>query len=143
MSEVAGKELGWDDEITKDSDFIVLPEGEYDFAVETFERARHPGSEKLPACNKAIVKLRIEAAQGVAYINHNLFLHTKTEGMLSAFFSAIGQKKKGEPLKMNWSAVPGSVGKAKIGIQKYKDNEYNEVKRFLPKEEKQFKAGEF
>lgn len=142
MSEV-GKELGWDDEIQKDSDYITLPEGEYDFIVDSFERGRHAGSENLPPCNKAVIKLRIEAAQGTAYINHNLFLHTKTEGMLSAFFRAIGQKKKDEPLRMNWGTVPGSTGKAKIGIHKYKDNEYNEVKRFLPKEEKKYKAGEF
>ena len=145
MSEVAGRELGWDDEIQKDSDFVLLPEGEYEFTVESFERARHTPKEggKLPACNMAIIKIRIDAAEGTAFINHNLFLHTKTEGMLSAFFSAIGQKKKKEKLKMNWPSVPGSTGRVKIGIHKYNDNEYNEIKRFLPKEEKQFEAGKF
>ena len=143
MSEVMEKELGWDDEIIKDSDFVVLPEGEYDFFVDSFERGRHSGSDNLPPCNKAILKLKIDAPQGTAIITHNLFLHTKTEGMLSAFFTAIGQKKKGEALKMNWGTVPGSTGKVKLGIRKYNDNNYNEVKRFLPKEEKQFKAGEF
>ena len=94
MSEME-RELGWDDEIEKDgSDYVLLPEGDYDFTVESFERGRHNGSEKLPPCNKAMLKLRIDATEGTALINHNLFLHTKTEGMLSAFFTAIGQKKK-------------------------------------------------
>ncbi len=79
MSEME-RELGWDDEIEKDSgEFILLPEGDYDFTVESFERGRHGGSEKLPACNKAILRLRIDTGEGSALINHNLFLHTKTE----------------------------------------------------------------
>lgn len=144
------REFSWDDTITKDaSDYIMLPEGDYNFTVESFERGRHPGSEKLPPCNKAILTLRIEAAEGTARITHNLFLHSKTEGMLSAFFTCIGQKKKGEPLKMNWGAVPGSTGRCKVGIHTYtnKDGEErksNDIKRFYPKEDgPAFKAGEF
>ncbi|MCP1103756.1 DUF669 domain-containing protein, partial [Lachnospiraceae bacterium PAL113] len=76
MSQVNERELGWEDEITKDDDYVLLPEGEYDFLVESFERARHAGSDNLPACNKAIVKIRVDSPNGTAYINHNLFLHT-------------------------------------------------------------------
>lgn len=142
MSEI-GRELEWDEEIQKDSDHIILPEGDYDFIVESVERARHAGSVKLPACNKAIVKLRIDSENGTTWINHNLFLHTITEGMLSSFFSAIGQKKKGEKLKMNWGNVPGSIGKVHVRPRQHDGNDYNEIKKFYPKEEKQFKAGEF
>ena len=149
MSEIE-RELGWDDEIEKDGgDFILLPEGDYDFTVKSFERGRHPGSEKLPACNKAILKIKIDAEEGSTIINHNLFLHTKTEGMISSFFTAIGEKKKGEKVKMNWQAVPGAKGRCKVGIHQYtpegqtEPRKYNEIKKFYPKEEKQFKAGEF
>ena len=137
------REFEWDDTIEKDSDYVVLPEGDYEFVVESVERARHPGSEKLPPCNKAIVKLRIDSQYGTAIIDHNLFLHTKMEGMLSAFFTAIGQKKKGEKLKMNWGNVPGSSGRVHVKPKQYNGNEYNDIKKFYPKEEKQFKAGEF
>lgn len=145
------RELQWDDTIEKDSaEFVLLPEGDYNFTVESFERGRHNGSEKLPPCNKAILKLRIEAPEGTAYINHNLFLHSRTEGMLSAFFSCIGLKKKGEPLKMNWNMVPGASGKVKLGIRKYKpensdeERQYNEIKKFYPQEDgPAYKAGEF
>ena len=130
------RELNWDDEIEKESDFILLPEGDYDFTVTAFERARHQGSEKLPPCNKAIVTLTVEAAEGTANIKYNLFLHSKTESLLSAFFCAIGQKKHGEKLKMNWNAVIGSKGRCKIGIHTWKNSntgeemKSNEVKRF-------------
>lgn len=138
-TENTGRELGWDDTIEKDaSEFITLPEGDYDFMVESFDRARHNGSDKLPACNKAILKIRIDDPAGTVIITHNLFLHTITEGMLSAFFASIGQKKKGEQLRMNWAMVPGSRGRLKLGIHKYqKDGEertINEIKRFYPKE---------
>lgn len=143
------RELGWDDEIEKDgSDFILLPEGDYDFTVENFERGRHNGSEKLPPCNKAILKLRIDTPEGTALLNHNLFLHTRTEGMISAFFTSIGQKKKGEKVKMNWNAVIGAKGRCKVGIRKWKGNDGeehqgNEIKRFYPFEGKKFEAGKF
>ena len=43
------RELNWDDTIEKDNQFVLLPEGDYNFTVESFDRARHPGSEKIPA----------------------------------------------------------------------------------------------
>ena len=64
-------------------------------------------------------------------MKHNLFLHSSTEGMLSSFFGSIGQKRKGEPLKMNWNTIIGTRGVCKVGIRKYNDNEYNEVKAML------------
>ena len=142
------REYNWDDVITEDAtEFPLLPEGDYDFEVESYERARHPGSDKLPPCNKAIVKIRIEEAAGTVYINHNLFLHSKTEGMLSAFFAAIGMKKKNEPMRMDWNRVPGGRGRCKVGIREYKENKYNEIKRFYPKEDNAvsagYKAGDF
>ena len=154
MENINERELDWNDTIEKDaSEYILLQEGDYDFTVESFDRARHPGSEKLPPCNKAVLRLKINTENGIAYISHNLFLHTITEGMLSAFFASIGQKKKGEPLRMDWGRVPGSTGKVRVGIRLYttKDGEQrqaNEIKRFIPKEKgashgPSYKAGEF
>ncbi len=147
-----GRELSWDDQIENDSpDFVTLPEGDYEFVVTEFERARHPGSEKLPPCNKAIVHLRIQGPEGVSTIRHNLFLHSITEGMLCSFFAAIGQRKKGEKVTMNWNAVVGAKGKAKIGIRKWKNDEgrefvSNEVRRFFESDggpQKGFEPGRF
>lgn len=134
-----GRELDWNDTIEKDSsDFITLPEGDYDFMVEGFDRARHNGSDNLPPCNKAILKIRIDDPAGTVIVTHNLFLHTKVEGLISAFFSSIGQKKKGEQLRMNWALVPGARGRLKLGIRKYQkdgeDRTINEIKKFYPKE---------
>lgn len=147
------RELQWDDMIEKDASVpVLLPDGDYDFTVESFDRGRHPGSDKLPPCNKAVLKLRIDSDRGTVFINHNLFLHTITEGMLSAFFACIGQKKKGEPLRMDWGRVPGSAGRAKVGIRSYRnrdgeDRQTNEIKHFYPKKNlsqaPSYKVGEF
>ena len=127
------REFGWDDVIQQDQEFVLLPEGLYEFTVTGFERARHTPSEngKLPACNKAIVSVEVVAPQGKVTIKHNLFLHKSTEGMLSAFFGAIGKKKKGEPLKMDWNTIIGARGVCKLFIDTYKGNQSNKVKSML------------
>lgn len=136
MSSEMGRELGWDDQIENDGqDFIILPEGDYDFEVIEFERGRHAGSEKLPPCNKAVVHIKIETPQGISVIRHQLFLHTTTEGLLCNFFTGIGQRKKGEKVTMNWNRVVGSKGRAKVGIRKYEGKEYNEIKKFYEPDE--------
>jgi hypothetical protein len=135
------RELGWDDEIQKDGGgFIVLPAGDYDFTVAKFERGRFTGSDKMPACNQAKLEITVHSDQGDIVVFHNLFLHTKTEGLLSNFFAGIGQKKKGEPLRMNWGAVVGAKGRLKLEIHKFrgKDDEEktnNQVKTFYAKDE--------
>lgn len=130
------REFGWDDTIQEDAkEFITLQPGDYVFTVTGFDRQRHtpnpqnPG--KLPACPKAVISLEIETDEGVASLKHNLFLHSSTEGMLSAFFGSIGQKKHGEPLKMNWNTVIGATGVCSVKNRTYNDNVYNEVKSMI------------
>ena len=127
------REFGWDDTIQKDNEFILLPAGDYEFEVEKFERGRYNGGEKMPACNMAKLTIKVFASDGrVASITHSLFLHSRTEWKLSEFFAGIGQKKKDEPLRMNWNLVPGARGRCKVGIKKYNGNDYNEIKKFYP-----------
>lgn len=141
MAMNTGRELSWDEIIENESpEYVLLPEGDYDFEVVDFERARHAGSEKLPPCNKAILHIRIESEAGTAVIRHNLFLHSSTEGMICAFFTAIGQRRRGERYAMNWNAVRGARGRAKIGIRTWKNDrgeemKSNEIRRFYDPEE--------
>lgn len=147
------RELSWDEEISNDDpNFVLLPEGEYEYQVISFERARHAGSANLPPCAKAVLKIKIETKDGISKFDHNLFLHTKTQGFLSDFFVSIGQGQKGDKtIKMNWNAVPGSTGRAKVGIDEweYKGEtmQANRIKKFLPpateKTSPTFEAGRF
>jgi hypothetical protein len=137
MTDQNGYELSWDGPIEKDSEFTLLPEGEYDFEVTAFERGRHNGSEKLPPCNKAVLTIRLSSPEGqTSTLQHNLFLHSSTEGMLCAFFVAIGQRKHGEKMNMNWNKVIGGRGRCKVGIRKWQgkdgqDMQSNQITRFL------------
>lgn len=139
MSNTVEREFGWDDTIENDGGFITLPDGDYDFTVVDFERGRHNGSENLPACNKAVVHLVIEAPQGRVPVKDNLFLHTKCEGILCSFFTSIGQRKHGEKLQMNWSKVVGAKGRCKLGTRTWTKNDgetatSNEIKKYYEPE---------
>lgn len=130
--------LDWDAEIVKDSEFVLLPPGLYQFTCLGYEKANYtptnPNS-KLTACYKAIISLKIETSEGETTLKHNLFLHNAVEGLLSAFFGAIGLKKKGEPFSMGpaWAKIAGTTGVCKVGIREYNGNQYNEVKSMIHK----------
>ena len=148
---VQPRELEWDSEIQNDSTFQLLPEGDYNFEVVSFERARHNGSAKLPPCWKAVLTVRVWSEAGETTVKHNLFLHSSVEGMLCAFFTAIGQRSPGERIRMDWSRVPGSFGRCKLGVRKWTgDNgqtyESNQIVKFYEPDEHEraaFTAGQF
>ena len=136
--------LDWDDTIENDGqEFVILPEGDYNFTVTSFERSRHPGSAKLPACNKASLTLQVKTDQGIANCFTDLFLYRTMEWKLSQFFRCIGQKQKGQRLVMDWNRVIGSIGRAHFKPTEYVDRDgntktKNEVERFLDYDEKYF-----
>lgn len=134
------RELDWDAEIVKDSEFVLLQPGLYQFTCLGYERTQHVPTNpnaKLPSCAKAIVSINIKANEGETTLKHNLFLHNSVEGLLSAFFGAIGLKKKGEPFKMGpaWSQIAGTTGVCKVGIREHNGNQYNEVKSMIYKDD--------
>ena len=147
------KELGWDEGFSKDfneNDFILLPEGDYDFTVESFERGRYEGGNWIPPCNKAILKLSIEGREGPASIILNLYLCTKDSCRreIYRFFESIGQVKDGEDLRPNWTPgnLVGQTGRAHV-IQRPDKKDpskvYNNIKNFYPKQPKKFTPGNF
>ncbi len=73
--------------------YIILEEGDYNFTVSTFERARFPGSAKIPACNKAVLTLAVYTSNGVAFVKYDLILWSSLEWKISEFFRAIGPEE--------------------------------------------------
>lgn len=139
ISNNMGHEIGWDDAIENDNSFVLLPEGDYQFTVTKFERSRHNGSEKLPPCNKLVLTIELTDGQQKTTVEHNLFMHSKCEGMLCEFFTAIGQRKHGEKLVPRWNQVVGSTGTCKVGIRTWTSNrtgetmQSNQIRRFYEK----------
>lgn len=124
-----GYELGWDAEIENDGqEFVVAEPGDYNFVVTGFERGRFAGSEKMPPCNQAKLTIKLEipgAAECI--VKHNLFLHSKHEWKLCEFFTAIGQRKKGQKVSMNWNAVTGARGRCKVSKRSFKNRDNKEL----------------
>ena len=139
FEETAGRAFSWDDLIQNDGpDYVLLPVGEYPFTITTFERARFEGSAKLPPCSMAKLSITVHGGdKGDAYVTHRLYLHTRTEGLLCAFFESIGQRKRGEALRPRWDQLVGAQGLCRLGIHEYTKRDgtagkSNEIMKFLP-----------
>ncbi len=135
------REYGWEDEISEEGgEYTLLPEGDYDFTVLKIERGRHDGSAKIPPCNKAIVTFEIQGEEGKVEVVENYLLCNKLEWKLSEFFLAVGLKKHGEPLKMNWTKAVGAKGKCRVFINKYtkkdgSEGQSNKIKKLYAYDE--------
>lgn len=139
--------LGWDDEISKESQFLLLPEGDYPFTITHYEKGYHNGSEKIPACPMAIVFFSVSGKDGTAELRQQFYLHTKMEWKLSELFMSVGLKKKGEPLRMQWDKLPGLSGKCKV-TQKPGTQDpskiFNQIDKLYPGDgKKKFTPGSF
>ena len=134
-----GMPFDWDSEIKQDGpEYVMLPAGQYPFEVIKFERQRFEGGKKLPPCPMALLTIAVDGGdKGRAIITHRLFLHSRCEGLLCAFFESIGQRHHGEALRPRWNEVIGAKGMCKLGIREYTKNNgdsgrNNEITQFLP-----------
>ena len=147
MSEELGRELDWNDTITNDgNDFEPIPEGDYDFTIDFWDRGRSKGEGKLPPCNMATVSFIVHAKERDVTIKENFLLHTKLEWKLSELFRSVGLKKEGEPLRMNWQALPGMTGRCRVKQEpgtKDPSKIFNRIDKLYPKEPKKFEPGRF
>lgn len=131
--------LSWDSTIEKESSFVLLEPGEYDFTVKGMTRGQYTPSANAKiteACPMAELELEVTDSKGqTATVRENLILHTSLEWKISQFFISIGQKVKGEPFVPNWGAIIGTSGRGEFDIRKYtyqgEEREANQVKNFL------------
>lgn len=133
-----GYEIGYDGTIKNDSSYVLLKEGECEFRIDRYERARHEGSEKIPPCNKVTVYFTIrDADENEAEVRENYILWSTLEWKLSELFMSVGLKKKGEELRMNWDALPGKRGTCEVfhdPDRKDPSKVYNRIRRLNPKD---------
>lgn len=150
------REFAWDDEISNDSEYTLLEEGDCDFEITVFERGRSKGSDKIPPCNMAILTIRLtDDKQNSTTVTDYLVLHSSMEWKLCQFFCAIGQRKHGETLRMNWNKVIGSKGRCKVKVDKYindkgEERKSNKIDKYyeyqssnISQASKKFTAGDF
>ena len=128
----------WDSTIEKDGgDFKLLPEGIYPFTIKKVEKGYFNGSKNVPPCPRASLTLRVGVGANVSDVTDGLLLDDSLEWKLCQFFLAIGARKHGEALKMNWddSFIVGKTGWVQIEHRTYeKDGEEksaNQVAKYL------------
>ena len=126
----------WTWSLTDDSDgYQLLQPGIYRARIKRFEQGEFKGSAKLSACPRAIITLAVETENGPQEVTVSLLVHKKLEWKLSQFFRAIGRKKHGEELQMDWSGLVGLPLKVHITIRSYtnrdgEERQCNDVDRF-------------
>lgn len=138
MNEYEKRELGWDEEVEDTGgSYPLVPAGDYDFTVRSFERGRYEGGSKIPACNQAQLKIDVTSGTESTTVFTNLLLFSTLQWKLAQFFKSIGSPEVDGRVKMNWNMVFGATGRCKVGIRKYKDKngaerESNEILEFYP-----------
>lgn len=143
MADNMNQAFGWDDEVNE-SEFEILPDGDYIFTVTGFERAfyepRTPDS-KIGACQQANIEFTIKwtNSAGIARENklvHKLKLWRSLEFLIYQFFECVGLKKKGDGSSvMPWGQIIGKTGICAIGHHTdNKGNDYNDIVKCYPTE---------
>ncbi len=133
-----GYELDWDSTIDQDESqgFVLLPEGDYNFTVDRFERSCvGSDSEKYAGMKMAIVYLNIQAPGSEdVQLKENFILHSNFAWKIGSLLVAVGLKKKGEEISGNyWQRLPGSKGRCKIVQNPSKNNpdkKFNNIQTF-------------
>lgn len=132
------REIGWDEEFSGDiPEWVLLPEGDYPFRVESMERVRFNGADWLPACWTAVLTIRLFGEQETT-LKHTLYLHTKRLYAMKHFFVAIGQAREDDSvIRPRWQEVPGSEGMCHVTQRTYTkkdgtEGRANRIQRFLP-----------
>ena len=62
--------MDWEDTIENESNFRIIPEGDYSFTVSKLTRARYNGGAKIGPCPKAILDLDVVTPEGVVTVQH-------------------------------------------------------------------------
>tara|TARA_R110002074_G_scaffold105742_4_gene228404 strand:+ start:2504 stop:3250 length:747 start_codon:yes stop_codon:yes gene_type:complete len=119
-------------------DFVLLQAGTYAFHVIDFEQGEYQDKKSNGKVRKRIiVHLQIDH-DGVKHtIKDYLPLKRSMEWKFCQLFKGIGDRKKGDPLVMDWQSIRGKGGMVKIKVDSFKSStdgsmkQSSKVDRFL------------
>ena len=113
-----GNILGMDDQIAQESQYIDVPEGEYDGRIDHVESSVCQWANEYNGNPMRIVFVNIVLPGGSeAQVSDQFVLNSDFEWKLSQLFLGTGQKKKGEPLPNLGRALgelPGQTCRIKV-----------------------------
>lgn len=90
------------------SDFRLIDDGTWPFTVKAVSIEQYKGSQNIPPCLMAKVTLHVGVGANTTDVTDNIYLYYNDNGnpnwRISAFYRAIGYKKHGQEVQMNWDA---------------------------------------
>ena len=125
MSMEENRMIDYEDYIEDDgAGYRVLPNGEYTFTVQNVERGFYLKKEggKMPDCKMLTVSLLIADPEGDVLLRDNFYLFADNMWKAAAFFRAVGMKKPGERVRMDWNAAMGKWGRVRLTESSYEKN---------------------
>lgn len=134
--------FSWDSTIKSDdtqtTTFEPLPEGDYEFTIQSVTKKMYNGSAKMPACPQAVVEILVADPKTKKEIplRANLFLVSTQQWKLVNFFKSIGvMGPYDRDLKMRWD-IEGEIGTCHIAPREYNGKVYNDIKQWIVPEPK-------
>lgn len=128
----------WDEEFTvcEVPEFVCLPKGVYEFTIVESSLGRFNGSDKLPPCDMAEVRIAVEGDEGKADITDRFYCCKKMKYKLSSFLQTIGLVHAGDRIMIDWPKLVGRKGRVSLSKREYNGREYNQVDFYvLPKDQ--------
>lgn len=131
--------IGWDDSfVAEESQFTLLPAGEYPFTIVGSDRKIYDGnSDKIQNGTPYVeLEVKVKGQEGETTVKERLYMVKKFSWKLTQFFTSIGQAPVvGQPFSPNWNMVIGSAGMAKVEVNSYtkdgQEKQNNRIKEFL------------
>jgi hypothetical protein len=124
------------------SDFKLLPEGIYPFAVKSYEIAYYNGNKSgsIGACPQINLELAVGTGINSTDYTEKLILDSSLLWKIASFFVSIGLRKRGERFEVDWDATVGRGGWLELKVREYIKNKgeragekgyANDIARFL------------
>lgn len=127
-----GEVLDLNGSIEKESEFVDVPEGDYNAVIDHVENGYCQWANEYngnPMCT-VYVNVQLPAGQD-AQLRENFVLNTDYEWKLSQLFLSTGQKKKGEPMQNLGRALNELAGRScQIRVKKNKGKGENADKTY-------------
>lgn len=125
-------------------EFVILPNGVYNFVVKDYNISDYPGSQKLPPCKCFTVNLMIDGGdKGVGSCRNNFYLCTNNVRFLRDFLASVG---KIAPNASDFTLTPslldvaGLKGRGEFSAREYNGKFYQNLKKSMPPVDKMGQA---
>lgn len=135
-----GNVLDLNGSIEKESQFVDIPEGEYDAIIDHIETDVCQWNNEYNGNPMISVYVNIQTPEGEGQLRDNIVLNSDFEWKLSQLFLGTGQKKKGQSLPNLGRAINEAPGlRVRVKVKKNpgkgdkSDTLYSNIDRYIEK----------